>query len=185
MAVRKAAAYSKKYTRPSVRKSAVKARNYIKTVPAQKVTKFHMGNINKFNSNGFNVILTMQSKEKLQIRDLALEAVRQYVHKELEEKLPAAYYLGVKVYPHHIQRNHKVLTGEGADRMAIGMAHSWGTSEGRAALVDVNHPLFVVAVDDEKAAATARDILKKVKPKLPCSTRIVTEVKGRGKTEED
>src|SRR3989338_806786 len=176
MAVRKAAAYSRHYTRPSTRKSAVKRRNYIKTVPAQKITKFHMGDIKKYNSNRFNIILTMQSKESIQIRDLALEAVIQYVHKELETTLPGQYYFAVKVYPHHIQRNHKVLTGAGADRMAIGMAHSWGTSEGRAALLKEGSAIFVVAVNDEKAAAFTRATLHKIKAKIPCSSRIVTEI---------
>lgn len=181
MGVRKARAYTHHYTRPSTRRSAKKGNNYIKTVPTQKISKFHMGDTKRYLKGGFPILLTMQSKETAQIRDLAIEAVRQYLTKELEEKYLGQFYLGVKIYPHHIQRNHKVLTGAGADRMAIGMAHSYGSSEGRAALVGVNHPLFVIGVNDEKAASFVRFILKQIKAKLPCTTRIVTEMKGKPK----
>jgi len=174
MGVRKARAYSRKYARPSTRRSSRKNQNYIKTVPSQKITKFHMGDFNKYKDNKFRYVLTMESKEKIQIRDLALEACRQYVVKELETNLLGQFYFEVKVYPHHIQRNHKVLTGVGADRMAIGMAHSFGTSEGRAALVPADHPIFVVAIDSEKGLGIARAALHKIKAKLPCTTRILT-----------
>lgn len=177
MALRKASAYSKKYTRPYTRKSSVKSKSYIKTIPASKVVKFQMGDQKGFEEDKLPFVLNMQTTTKVQIRDNALEAARQYIHKQLEEKMLGGYYFNVKVHPHHILRNHKMLTGAGADRMSSGMTLSFGSTEGRAALVPENHPIFVIAVATEKHVAIVRQILNIVAPKLPCKTRTILEKK--------
>lgn len=175
MALRKASSYSKFKTRPYTRKSAAKSKSYIKTIPPQKVVKLHMGDIAGFEQNKFPIILKLVSLNDVQIRDNAIEAVRQSVHHELETNFAGQYYFGVKIYAHHIIRENKMLTGAGADRMQTGMAHSFGTAIGRAALVKKGKELFVIAVNSEKAMQAAREYFNKGKAKLPCSTRIVTE----------
>ncbi len=177
MALRKAGAYSKKYTRPYTRKSSVKSQSYIKTIPPTKIVKFQMGDIKGFEQGKLPFVLNMQTVESVQIRDNALEAARQYIHKQLEEQILGAYYFAVKPHPHHILRNHKMLTGAGADRMSSGMTLSFGATEGRAALVKENEPIFIVGVGNEKHVAIVREILSIVKPKLPCRTRVLLEKK--------
>ena len=49
MGDRKASAYSKKPVVPFTRISRKKGKAFIKTVPAQKIVKFHMGNESLFN----------------------------------------------------------------------------------------------------------------------------------------
>jgi len=175
MALRKALSYSKRHVRPYTRKSAKKSKSYIKAVPAQKVVKLHMGDIHGFDNKKLNIILKLQSTEPIQIRDHAIEAARQYIHKELEESLAGQYYFAVKIYPHHIIRENKMITGAGADRMQTGMAHSFGVTIGRTAIVKEGQEIFLVAVNSEKAVRITRGAFEKIKAKLPCSTRIMTE----------
>jgi len=173
MALRKATSYSKRYARPYTRKSSARGKNYIKSVPNQKVVKLHMGDIQGFESNKYSIIIRMTSTERIQIRDNAIEAARQSIHKDLEDNFAGQYYFGVKVFPHHVLRENRMLTGAGADRMQTGMAHSFGVTIGRAALVKEGQEIFIVAVNSEKAQRVTRKALDKIKAKLPCSTRIL------------
>lgn len=177
MALRKASSYSKFRTRPYTRKSSVKSKSYIKTIPPTKVVKLHMGNIQAYEQGKFPIILRIVSTENIQLRDNAIESARQFIHHELEANFQGQYYFSVRVYPHHILRENKMLTGAGADRMQTGMQLSFGAAIGRAALVKAGKDIFIVAVNSEKAQKAAREYLEKIKAKLPCSTRIMTEKK--------
>jgi large subunit ribosomal protein L10e len=175
MALRKASSYSHWPTRPYTRKSAKKSKSYIKTIPPQKVVKVHMGNIQAYQGGKFPTVLRLISLEKVQLRDNAIEAARQSIHKDLETAFPGQYYFGLKVFPHHILRENKMLTGAGADRMQTGMTQSFGATIGRAALVKAGQTIYVIAVNSEKAVRVARDAIGKIKAKLPCTTRTLTE----------
>lgn len=174
-ALRKAGSYSKRYARPYTRKSKVKAKSYIKTIPPQKIVKFYMGNREAFESGKLPLVLRLISEEQIQIRDNALEACRQYINKQLETSLGNQFYFLVKVAPHHILRENKMLTGAGADRMQTGMQLSFGKAVGRAALVPPGKEIFTVAVETEKAASEARKMFEKIRAKLPGKTRIITQ----------
>ena len=175
MALRKAGAYSKRYARPYTRKSKVKSKSYIKMVPPQKIVKFFMGNREAFEQGRLPILLRIVSEEQIQIRDNALEACRQYVNKQLENTFGNQFYFLVKVVPHHILRENKMLTGAGADRMQTGMQLSFGKAIGRAALVPPGKEIFTIAVETEKAASEARKILEKIRAKLPGKMRITTQ----------
>jgi len=177
MALRKAGAYSKRYARPYTRKSSKKSQNFIRSVPPQKIVKFKMGEIKGYEGGKFNIILRMISTEHVQIRDNALEATRQYIHKQLEEQIPGQYYFEVRVFPHHVLRENKMLTGAGADRMQKGMAHSFGGTMGRAAFVKAKGEIFLVGVSSEKGRKAVYGVFQRVKSKLPCGIRVHTEIK--------
>ena len=57
MAIRKAGSYSKFKTVPFTRKSKVKKKNFIKTVPNPKVVKFKMGDISGFNQGKYPIVI--------------------------------------------------------------------------------------------------------------------------------
>ena len=175
MALRKASAYSKWPARPYTRRSAKKSKSYIKTVPPQKVVKLHMGNIQAYDQGKFSTTLSLISLEQVQLRDNAIEAARQSIHKDLETNCLGQYYFAVKVYPHHILRENKMLTGAGADRMQTGMTQSFGATMGRAALVKPNKTIFLIAASSDKAIRIGREAIAKIKAKLPCATRVITE----------
>ena len=176
MALRKASAYSKKKTRPYTRKSKVKSKSYIKTVPQQKIVKFRMGALKDYESGRFKNIIKLVAGERVLIRDNALEAARQTIHRILEKEMPGQYYFEVKVFPHHILRENKVYSGSSkGERVNTGMALSFGSTTGRAAIVKPNQTIFIAAVFHEKLKDVVTKAFERAKAKVPCHARIVFE----------
>lgn len=174
MALRKAGAYTKRYTRPFTRKSRVKSKSYIKVIPNAKVVKLRMGDVSGFDSGKYPITLNILSKEQVQLRDNAIESVRQYLHRFLTEIIGKDYYLELRVYPHHILRENKMLTGAGADRMQTGMALSFGATIGRAAFVKAGQTIYTLAVSNPKNEAQARKMINSIRARLPCKIHIDT-----------
>jgi large subunit ribosomal protein L10e len=178
MGLRNARAYSRKYARPYTRKSKVKSKSYIKTVPPMKIVKFHMGDIKSYENGRFKFILTVISKQKVQIRDNAIEACRQGILKDLEENLPGGYYFGIKKYPHHILRENRVFSGGSkGERVNTGMQMSFGSAIGRAAFVAEGEAIYVIAFADKKFLGVIRNAIRKIQPKMCCATKISLEEK--------
>lgn len=172
MALRKGSAYSKRYARPYTRVSKKRKKSYIKTVPNAKIVKYKMGDIQGFDKGEFPVVLHMISKEKCQIRDNSIEAIRQYLNRFLQIKVGKEFYLEVKIVPHHILRENKMLTGAGADRMQTGMSRAFGKTMGRAALVKPNQILYIIGVKNVKAEMDARKLIKSIKARIACRTYV-------------
>ena len=177
MALRKASAYSKKKVVPYTRVSKKKRKSFIKTVPHQKIVKFTMGNNSMFNKGELPHHLIVLSKEKVQVRHNALEACRQFVNKKLDKGLSGMYLFKIIPFPHHIQRENKMLTGAGADRMQTGMQLSFGKPSGKAAILKEGSKIFFIAVQNPKAVQFARKVIWQVNPKLPCKIKVLVEIK--------
>ncbi len=174
MALRKGSAYSKRYARPYTRVSKKRTKSYIKTVPNSRIVKFKMGDIKGFDNGEYPVQLHVVSKENCQVRDNSIEAVRQYLNRFLQIAVGKEFYLGVQIYPHHILRENKMLTGAGADRMQTGMSRAFGKTMGRAALVKPGQVLYIVGVKDAKAEIEARKLIKAIKARLACKVMVKT-----------
>ncbi len=178
MGLRKANAYSRRYARPYTRKSKVRSKSYIKTVPPMKIVKFHMGDTKSYESGKFKFILRIISKQNVQMRDNALEACRQGILRDLEKNLPGNYYLGIKKYPHHILRENRMYSGGSkGERVNTGMQQSFGTAIGRAAFIKKDEEIFVIAFTEKKFLPIIRKTLEKIKPKMCCATKVVFEEK--------
>jgi len=175
MALRKASAYSKFKPMPFTRISKNKSKSYIKTVPHNKVVKFHHGAQTDYAQGKHEYAVTMFAEEKVLIRDNSLESARMAITKMLDEQILGQFYLAVKVFPHHFLRENKTAGGAGADRISTGMTQSFGVIIGRAAIVGAGKPIFFISCANEKAARIARDALDMVRAKVPCRTRIVFE----------
>lgn len=173
MALRKAASYSKKYTRPYTRNSRRKNKAFIKTIPYTKVAKFTIGDLKGYREGKYKFSVALVAIQQIQIRDTAIEAGRMHVHKILDEHLPGEYFMSVKVHPHHFLRNNKTSGVAGADRLSTGMSHSFGVIEGRAALLPANKEIFFVALKDEKGARLTRDAMESIRAKMPGATKII------------
>ena len=171
--LRKASAYSKKKVVPYTRVSKKKGKSYVKTVPQQKIVKFSMGSQALYNEGKLPHEISLISKQKVQIRHNALEACRQYINKKLDEALSGQYLFRIIPFPHHIQRENKMLTTPGADRMQSGMQLAFGKSSGKAAIVKEGSGIFFLAVPTERDVKLARDVLRQIKPKLPGKKKIV------------
>ena len=175
MAIRKASSYSQKKARPFTRNSRNKSKSYIKTVPQNKVVKYHIGSQKDYREGKHKYAVRMISEGRSQMRDNALEAARQFLTKSLDEQALGQYYLAVKVFPHHLLRENKTAAGAGADRMSSGMTHSYGIVIGRAAIVKPGQDVFFISCTTDKIARIARDSLSAVKAKMPCKMTIIFE----------
>ena len=170
--LRKASAYSKRKVVPFTRVSKKRQKSFIKAVPQSKIVKFTMGKTSLQREGKFPHELKIISTEKVQIRHNALEACRQYINKKLNQECAGQYFFRVIPFPHHVQRENKMLAGAGADRMQSGMRHSYGKAAGKSAIVKEGSGIFFIAVPTTKAVTLARKTIKQVKSKLPCKIRI-------------
>lgn len=175
MALRKSSSYTHIRVTAYTRTSKKKNKSYIKVIPPQNIVKFSMGDQKLVKNNKTPFKLTVISEEKVQIRHTALEACRQYLNKQLDIIVPGAYVFKVIPFPHHIQREHRMLTGAGADRMSSGMQLSFGKSISKAALVKPGSKLFEFYLPTQKSVQETRELFRKVKPKLPCQTKVLYE----------
>jgi large subunit ribosomal protein L10e len=185
---RKALAYSKRKPVVNTRRSKRQQKSYIKTVPPQKIVKFNMGNIKKFEAGKYKIKVTLSTQQNIQVRDYALEAVRQSLHKDMTKLITQKnYFLRCNVYPHNILRNNRVYSGASkGERVQTGMKKSFGSPEGRAAIVKSGRPIFTIYFSGENHLPEVRTFLKKVTPKLPCKAKVVVEIlkKTEKKAEE-
>jgi len=73
--------------RPYTRKSRVKAKNFIKTIPQNKIIRHFMGDQKK----KFEYRLNLVAKGPIQIRHNSLESCRQVVNRRLGKKFGSDY----------------------------------------------------------------------------------------------
>ena len=167
MPLRKARSYSKKRVVPFTRVSKKRQKSYIKTVPPQKIMKFNMGNYGLLKKGKLPHKLTVRSAEKIQIRHNALESSRQYMNRQMHKEFSGQFYFIVVPYPHHIQRENKMIAGAGADRLQTGMQQAYGKSSGKAALLKKGSRIFEVYLRNPTEVMFARKLIKQIKSKLP------------------
>ena len=162
---RKPARMWRKLERPYTRKE------YIAGVPGTRLRQFEMGNKNA----EFPIMLTLVAKDAVQIRDVALEAARIAANKYIARKVGSSnYFLKVRIYPHHIIREHKMAVGAGADRISQGMRMAFGKPVGLAARVFPGSKIMSVWTKAENFEV-AKEALKRAGQKLPTTTKIVVE----------
>jgi large subunit ribosomal protein L10e len=177
MALRRSNSYSKKHVVPYTRTSKRKQKAYVKVIPPAKIVKFTMGNLKAYKEGKLQKSLSLIMEEKVQIRQNALEAVRQFVNKKLDSLMKDQYLFKVIPYPHHIQRENKMLTGAGADRMQTGMQLSFGRPIAKAAIINKGDEVFSIHVSTDKNISLARKVLKQIYAKIPGKKKIIYEDK--------
>ncbi len=143
-------------------------KEYIHGVPMPKVTKFVMGNV----KGDFDYLLEVYVLERGQIRHNALEAARVMVHKYLSTTIGDENYLfRIRVYPHHVLRENKMMAFAGADRLQEGMRQAFGKPVGVAARVYPGQAVLEVRVRKEHLEE-AKEALRRGAAKLPLPSRI-------------
>ncbi len=159
--LRKGRSY-RKVKRAYTRKSKFKTKAFIKSVPPNKIAKFKMGDLFK----KFEYELELTPKESLQIRHNALESARQVINRKLSILLGNDYLFQIRVYPHHVLREHKMLTGAGADRMSPGMSNAFGKPVGVAAQLKKGQVILSISVNKSNIDK-AKTAISLGKPRLP------------------
>lgn len=142
--------------RAYTRKSKFKGKGFIKAIPTSKVVRYHMGDVQRRFSHRVDLVC----KEAVQIRHNALESSRQVVNRRLNVVLGNNYHFQVRVYPHHVLRENKMITGAGADRMQTGMQLAFGRAVGVAARVFERQPVFSVKVSVEHVGVAKGALLR-------------------------
>jgi large subunit ribosomal protein L10e len=135
-----------------------------------KISKFIMGDP----KGNYAYKVSMLSQNAVQIRHNALEATRIAANKILEEVLgDKGYLMQVRVYPHIVLRENKMIATAGADRLQEGMRRSFGKPIGRAARIKENQTIIDIHVNDDglKAAKKALETCAK-KISTPCRITI-------------
>ncbi len=137
-------------------------------MPPPKISKFVMGNPH----GDYDYAVEVYVLERGQIRHNALEAARVMVHKYLSTSIGEQnYFFRVRVYPHHVIREHKMMAFAGADRLQEGMRLAFGKPVGTAARVEPGQAILEVRVRKEHLEE-AKEALRVGASKLPLPTRI-------------
>jgi len=145
-----------------INKPAYTRSEYIDGVPQPKIVKYVMGN----SRENFEYKLELKVVESAQVRHNALEAGRIATHKYLSKVVGEDKFLFiVRVYPHQVLRENKMMAFAGADRLQEGMRRAFGKPIGLAARV---YPGSVIAeVRINKAYLDhAKEALRRFKDKV-------------------
>lgn len=146
-------------------------KEYIPGAPQPKISKFEMGDPKKDYDYELSLIVT----EPGQIRHNALEAARVMASKRLATVAGENnYYLKVRVYPHHVIRENKMMAFAGADRLQDGMRLSFGKPIGLAARVYPGDEILIIRVKKEHVKE-AKDALRIAGSKIPLPHRIIVK----------
>ncbi len=168
MARRPARCYTKIAGPPYTRKK------YVRSVPVAKITSFEAGN----KGAKFPITVSLFTKEQCQIRHVALDATRMMSNRHMQNKAgPENYHLIIKIYPHHILRENKMMAFAGADRLQDGMRRAFGKPMDLAARVRANQSIVTIHTHPQYVEAAKR-ALKVGGDKLPTPFRIKIE-KGK------
>ncbi|MET1128296.1 MAG: 50S ribosomal protein L16 [Thermoproteota archaeon] len=143
-------------------------KEYIHGTPPPKIQKFTMGNPH----GDYDYALELYVLERGQIRHNALEAARVMVHKYLSTSIGEDnYWFRVRVYPHHVLRENKMMAFAGADRLQEGMRQAFGKPVGTAARVFPGQAVLEVRVRKEHIDK-AMEALRVGASKLPLPSRV-------------
>jgi len=141
-------------------------REFIAGSPQSKIAKFTGGA-----TGDYDFKLELISNGKVQVRHNALEAARLAANKVMSEIGETAFYSLLKVYPHVILRENKMIATAGADRLQEGMRRAFGKAIGLAARVTPGQVILELHVKAD-ALEKAKDAMRTAASKLPMTTGI-------------
>jgi large subunit ribosomal protein L10e len=137
-------------------------KKYIKGKPQIKIAKFEGGK-----PGDYDYIVQLLLNEKLQITHMALESARLAANKELEKVAgETGFYSKLRVYPHILLRENKMIAAAGADRLQEGMRRAFGKAISLAARVQAGQCIMEMHVKKEHLELAKRS-LKNACVKLP------------------
>ncbi len=142
-------------------------KKYIKGKPQIKIAKFQGGK-----KAIYEYCVQLLLNEKVQIRHMAIEACRLSANKTLEKTTgEQGYYSRLRIYPHNLLRENKMIAAAGADRLQEGMRRAWGKAVSLGARVRAGQCIMELYVDAPHLEA-AKKALKGACVKLPGTPRI-------------
>ena len=140
-------------------------REYISGKPQSKIAKFSSGQA----SQSYEYKLELVATENIQIRHNALEAARLAASKTMAQAGETSFFSKLKVYPHVLLRENKMIATAGADRLQEGMRRAFGKATGLAARVKPGQTIIEAYVNSSNLEL-AKNGFKVASSKLGCPT---------------
>jgi large subunit ribosomal protein L10e len=123
----------------------------------------------------FEYRISLVVQAPVQIRHNALEAARVSANKVLFDALgETGYKIHLRVYPHIILRENRMIATAGADRLQEGMRRSFGKPTGRAARIKTGQSILDIYVNSN-AVDAAKQALRVGSTKLPVACVVTQE----------
>jgi large subunit ribosomal protein L10e len=120
-------------------------KEFIKGKPQIKIAKFQGGK-----SGDYDFCVQLCSNEKVQVRHMAIESARLAANKTLEQTTGETGYFSVlRIYPHILLRENKMIATAGADRLQEGMRRAFGKAVSLAARVKQGQCIMEMHVKKE------------------------------------
>ena len=142
-------------------------KKYIKGKPQIKIAKFSGGQ-----RADYDFCVQLCSSEKVQIRHMAIEAARLSANKKIEQVTgETGYFSTLRIYPHILLRENKMIATAGADRLQEGMRGAFGKAVSLAARVNRDQCIMEVYVKKEHLEV-AKKALHGAAVKLPMTPSI-------------
>src|SRR6478672_6215607 len=138
-------------------------REYIRGKPQNKIARFASGQP----KNRYDYLLELVVTERIQIRQNSLEAARLAANKTMSQAGDMSFFARLRVYPHVILRENKMIATAGADRLQEGMRRAFGKSTGLAARVHPGQVIFEAYVTTQNLNL-AKDAFKVASSKIGC-----------------
>lgn len=137
-------------------------KKYIKGKPQSKIAKFQGGRAGEY-----DMCVQLLVREKVQIRHMAIESARLAANKTLEKTTgETGYFSRLRIYPHVLLRENKMIAAAGADRLQEGMRRAFGKAVSLAARLKAGQCVMEMHVNREHVDA-AKKALRTACIKLP------------------
>src|ERR671910_634780 len=148
-------------------------REYIAGKPQMKIARFSSG----LAGNNYDYKIELIATEKLQIRHNALEAARLAANKRMAQAGETSFFSMLRVYPHVLLRENKMIATAGADRLQEGMRRAFGKATGLAARLKPGQSIIEAYVHLDNLSL-AKEGFKIASSKIGCPTEIrITKLK--------
>jgi len=141
-------------------------KEYEKGSPNVRIARFTSGTPR----NDYEIKLRLVSTEKVQIRHFAIEAARVSAHKIIADE-EESYFLEVRIFPHVILRENKMIATAGADRLQEGMRRAYGKPVALAARVNIGDSILDLSIMKEQLSIAVA-AFKTAGSKLPAPMKI-------------
>jgi large subunit ribosomal protein L10e len=138
-------------------------RQYISGKPQIKIARFSSGQA----KSNYDYKVELLATAKIQIRHNALEAARLAANKTMAKAGETTFFSTLKIYPHVILRENKMIATAGADRLQEGMRRAFGKATGLAARIQPGQVIFEAYVTSANLNL-AKDGFKVASSKLGC-----------------
>ena len=144
-------------------------KEFIKGKPQIKIAKFSGGGKKEAD---YDYCVQLISNEKIQIRHMAIESARLAANKTIETVAgETGYFSTLRIYPHILLRENKMIATAGADRLQEGMRGAFGKAVSLAARINRGQVLMEAFVKKEHLDI-AKKAMRNAAVKLPITPSV-------------